>query len=288
MKETLFECHGHLMMGGADYAASRAVHAGGPDREVIAAELSALKDAGVTYFRDGGDALDVSRIGREMAGGYGIELVTPVYAIHKAGYYGSIVGRGWRDLSEYRALVEGVRNAGGDFIKFMSSGIITFRSYGELSCPGLEPEELREMVRIAHGEGFRVMTHVNGPETVRFAAQAGVDSVEHGYFADKAALDAMAEAGTVWVPTLAATEAFVGRPGFDRDTAERTVRAQQEALAAFSEMGGLIAAGSDSGAVGVPHGPGTRREYELLAEAGIGPEKIRSGNEAVRSRFRRG
>ena len=35
MKETLFECHGHLMMGGADYAASRAVHEKGPDRNVI-------------------------------------------------------------------------------------------------------------------------------------------------------------------------------------------------------------------------------------------------------------
>ena len=288
MKETLFECHGHLMMGGADYAASRAVHANGPDREVVAAELSALKDAGVAYFRDGGDALDVSRIGREMAGDYGIEMVTPIYAIHKAGYYGSIVGRGWRDLREYRALVEGVRDAGGDFIKFMSSGIITFRTYGELSCPGLELAELREMVRIAHGEGFRVMTHVNGPETVRFAAVAGVDSIEHGYFVDKAALEAMADAGAVWVPTLAATEAFIGRAGFDSDAAERTVRVQQEMLAAFSEMGGLIAAGSDSGAVGVPHGPGTRREYELLAEAGICQEKILSGNEAVRSRFRRG
>ena len=288
MKETLFECHGHLMMGGADYAASRAVHEKGPDRNVIYSELRALKEAGVTYFRDGGDALGVSRIGREMAGEYGIEMVTPIYAIHKTGYYGSIVGRGWRDLREFRTLTEGVKKAGGDFIKIMASGIITFKRYGELSCPGLEPEELKEMVRIAHGEGFRVMTHVNGPETVRFAAQAGVDSVEHGYFSDKAALEAMAEAGTVWVPTLAATEAFEGRPGFDRDTAERTVRVQEEALAAFSDMGGLIAAGSDSGAVGVPHGEGTRREYELLAEAGIGPEKIRAGNEAVRIRFRRG
>ena len=48
MKESLFECHGHLMMGGMDYAASRAVHAIRPDRKVIAAELRSLKDAGVT------------------------------------------------------------------------------------------------------------------------------------------------------------------------------------------------------------------------------------------------
>ena len=288
MKETMYECHGHLMMGGADYSVSRAIHGRVPDREVIAAELSALRDAGVTYFRDGGDALGVSVVGREMACEYGIELVTPVYAIHKEGRYGAIVGRSWRDMKEYRELVEGVRAAGGDFVKFMSSGIITFQEYGELSCPGLEPQELKEMVRIAHGEGFRVMTHVNGAETVRAAAEAGADSVEHGYFVDQPALEAMAEAGSVWVPTLAATEAFIGRPGFNTDAAERTVRVQQEALNRFAAMGGIIAVGSDSGAVGVPHGPGTRREYELLSEAGIDAALLRRGCEKIRELFRPG
>lgn len=286
MTDKIYECHGHLMMGGSDYSVSKATHEGSPDRKVIESELSALRDAGVTYFRDGGDAFGVSVTGREMGKEYGIEVVTPVYAIHKEGRYGSIVGHSWRDMAEYRELVRGVKAAGGDFIKFMSSGIITFRCYGELSCPGLEPEELREMVRIAHGEGFRVMTHANGAETVRAAAEAGADSVEHGYFVDKAALEAMAEAGTIWVPTLAATEAFIGRAGFDRETAERTVRIQQEALNCFAGMGGTVAVGSDSGAVGVPHGPGTLREYELLASAGFGAEQLRRGCEMIRDMFR--
>ena len=286
--EALYECHGHLLMEGTDYATSRAKHENGPDRGVIAAALSALREAGVVYYRDGGDPLNVSVLGREMAADCGLEVVTPVYAIHPHGRYGGIVGRAWRDMAEYRALVEGVKAAGGDFIKIMASGIITFRSYGELSCPGLELAQLAEMVRIAHGEGFRVMTHVNGPETVRAAALAGVDSVEHGYFSDEAALDAMAEHNTVWVPTLAAVEAFVGRAGFDEPTAAATVRRQTEALARFAAMGGLVASGSDSGAVGVPHGAGTRREYELLADAGITPGQLRAGNAAIRERFRAG
>ena len=286
MKETFLECHGHLMMEGTDYAHSRAKHENGPDVPALRAALAALRDAGVVYFRDGGDPLNVSVLGRELARSYGIEVVTPAYAIHRQGRYGGIVGRAWRDMAEYRALVRGVREAGGDFIKFMSSGIITFRRYGELSCPGLERGELEEMVRIAHGEGFRVMTHVNGPETVRAAAEAGVDSVEHGYFCDEAALEAMAANRTVWVPTLAAVAAFAGRPGFDEAVVTDTLRRQQEALRRFASMGGIIAAGSDSGAVGVPHGPGTRREYELLAEAGIGDEPIRRGCEMIRDRFR--
>ena len=250
MQSMIYECHGHLMMEGTDFTISRQKHENAPDEEAVRAALSALRDTGVGYFRDGGDALFVSVLGRALAPEYGVEVVTPVYAIHKKGRYGAIVGRAWRDMAEYRALVGGVKAAGGDFIKIMASGIITFQHYGGLSCPGLEYAELDEMVRIAHGEGFRVMTHCNGAETIRAAARAGVDSMEHGYFADDAALEAMIEHGTIWVPTLAAVEAFVGREGFDRDTAERTLRTQQETLSRFAALGGIIAAGSDSGAGG--------------------------------------
>ena len=50
----------------------------------------------------------------------------------------------------------------------------------------------------------------------------------------------------------------------------------------------LIAAGSDSGAVGVWHGPGTRTEYSLLHLAGITPEKIDLACRELRQRFVRG
>ena len=68
----LYECHGHFLMEGTDYAVSRAKHLNGPDRTVIADSLAALRAAGVTYFRDGGDALNVSVAAREMAADYGI------------------------------------------------------------------------------------------------------------------------------------------------------------------------------------------------------------------------
>ena len=42
-----------------------------------------------------------------------------------------------------------------------------------------------------------------------------MDSVEHGYFADSAALEAMLKNHVIWVPTPAATETFIGREGFD-------------------------------------------------------------------------
>ena len=285
MKQPLFECHGHLMMDGTEYAAARAHHENGPDREKLKTELAALRSAGVTYFRDGGDPLGVSLMGREMAADYGIEYVSPAFAIHKKGRYGGIVGRSFSDMADYRQRLREVRECRGDFVKFMASGIITFKTYGDLSCPGLEREEIREIIRIAHGEGYSVMVHINGAETIRAAAEAGVDSVEHGYFTDDGALAAMAENGTIWVPTLAAVAAFVGRAGIDSRVAAQTVRRQQEQLRRAAAMGIPIASGSDSGAVGVPHGAGTAREYELLAQAGITPEWIAGSNEALRRKF---
>ena len=283
----LFECHGHLMMDGEDYKTARLRHTGGVNLSALRENLSALQRAGVRYFRDGGDALGVSAAAREIAGDYGIEYATPLFAIHRQGRYGKIVGRGFSDLAEYRGLVAEAKANRADFIKLMFSGIITFRAYGELSCPGLPAEEIRELVRIAHGEGFSVMAHVNGPETVLAAVEAGTDSIEHGYFMDDACLKALAESDSIWVPTVAATAAFIGRDGFDRAVTTETVERQLACVRRAAEKGAVIACGSDAGAVGVPHGAGAKTEYELLRSAGMSPAQIMAGSEALRRRFRR-
>lgn len=280
-----FECHGHLMMDGTDFAAARKRHRNGVDADALRAVLSALSEAGIRYFRDGGDAYGVSVLGRELAPEYGMEVVTPVFAIHRRGRYGSIVGRSYDDLASFRRRIAELRAAKGDFVKLILSGIMTFRSPGELSCEGIDPEEIRELVHIAHGEGYSVMAHANGAETIRAAALAGADSIEHGYFADQPALEAMAEMNTIWVPTLAAVEAFIGREDTDCAFAEQTLEEQLSCLAKAREMGITVAAGSDSGAVGIPHGQGTLREYDLLARAGFTPEQIDGSNEKLRKKF---
>ena len=286
MKENLYECHGHLLMDGTEYSAARARHENGPVRAILESELADLQKAGVTYFRDGGDPLGVSLLGRDLAPEFGIEYVSPAFAIHKKGRYGSIVGRAFADMDDYRQRLREVGECRGNFVKFMASGIITFRKYGELSCPPLEAEEIRQIITLAHEAGYSVMVHINGADTIRAAAEAGVDSVEHGYFADDAALEAMAANNVLWVPTLAAVAAFIDRPGIDHNgTAAETVRRQMRQLKRASEMGIYVASGSDSGAVGVPHGPGTIREYELLAEAGISRDWIEESNHQLSSRF---
>ncbi len=280
-----YECHGHLMMDGKDFAAARIRHKNGVDDSVLRSALCSLKNAGIVYFRDGGDACGVSAMGRDIAAEYGIKVVTPVFAIHKKGYYGSIVGKDYDDMRSFRRRIAELGEVKGDFVKLMLSGIITFRSWGELSCDGLDPDEISELVHIAHEEGYRVMAHVNGSDTVRAAALAGVDSIEHGYFADEDAMQIMAEKQIVWVPTLAAVEAFIGREGISSAVAERTLDEQLNCLSKARDMGVSIAAGSDSGAVGVPHGKGTIREHELLARTGCTEEETYRANKLLAGRF---
>ncbi|MBQ1333522.1 MAG: amidohydrolase family protein [Lachnospiraceae bacterium] len=287
MKTAFAECHGHMMMDGADYTAARHCHEHGVNMAVVRAEFDALRNAGVTYFRDGGDALGVSARAAGIAPEYGIEYRTPIFAIHKKGHYGGIVGRGFADLSEYRALVKEAGKAGCDFIKVMVSGIVTFRRFGELSCPSLPADEIREMIRIAHDDGFAIMIHVNGADAVRACVEAGADSIEHGNFLDSETLEALAASRTVWVPTVAAIAAFHGRDGFDPAVTGAILKAHLEEVRKAAELGARIASGSDSGAVGVPHGAGIVRECELLAEAGLTRTQTEEGNRLIREIFKR-
>lgn len=267
MSAPLMECHGHMMLGGDNYKSAVARHKNGVDEAALRENLSALRSQGVAYFRDGGDALDVSRRARDLAGEYGISYATPIFAIHRQGRYGAIVGEAYRDLGEYRALVARAKREGCDFIKLMLSGLVCFEEYGRLSCPPLPEDEIRDLIAVAHGEGFRVMAHANGADTVKAALLAGVDSVEHGYFMDAECLALLKARGAVWVPTFAPVSAFLGRNPGEDEVVARVLLAHGENLRAALTLGVLVATGSDAGAAGVPHGAGIQREIALLREA---------------------
>ena len=149
----------------------------------------------------------------------------------------------------------------------------------------MEPAEIRELIHIAHEEGLPVMAHANGARTVEAAAEAGVDSIEHGAYLDADALHAMAENGTVWVPTLSTIGNLRGRGRFDESAVERILESAVENVSLFAGMGGLLAPGTDAGAWSVPHGSLT--EYELL-KAALGAETQKAldrGIQAIRQKF---
>ena len=117
-------------------------------------------------------------------------------------------------MKEYADLVKEVKRRGGDFIKIMTTGIMNFDTDGSVTEEPLGFDEVKEMIHIAHEEGFSVMAHANGARAVREAALAGVDSIEHGNYVDEEAICAMKEHKTVWVPTITVVKNMIAAAGF--------------------------------------------------------------------------
>ena len=261
----MVDCHMHMVLDGENWKEAIGRHKNGPDRQFIRQALEVYKGLGVEYLRDGGDRWGVGKAAREMAEEFGIRYRTPLAPLCKKGHYGAFIGETYENMREYAALVRKARACGADFIKIMISGLMDFDRFGVLTEEDLPAEEIRELVHIAHEEGFSVMAHANGARTVEAAAKAGVDSVEHGAYLDPDALAAMAEMGTVWVPTLSTIGNLRGKGRFDEGAVSAILDSALENVAAFAGMGGLVAPGTDAGAWAVPHGSVT--EEELLRQA---------------------
>lgn len=277
------DCHIHMVLDGVYWRDAIARHSHGVDRGFVRQTLQHYQAAGFTYLRDGGDKWGVGAYARSLAPEYGITYRTPLAPLCAVGHYGGFIGESYENLKEYTAMVTQHRGNSADFIKIMISGLMDFDRYGVLTEEGLPPEQIRELVHIAHEEGFAVMAHANGARTVEAAAAAGVDSVEHGAYLDRDALCAMKENGTVWVPTLSTIGNLRGKGRFNEAAVERILESAMENVAAFAGMGGLVAVGTDAGAWEVPHGCQT--EETLLTQAGVDWETLAQGNAAVQEKF---
>ena len=245
------ECHAHLLMDGVNYKKAVELHKDSVNDADIRAKFSEYAKREIFYVRDGGDSYGVSQRAADLAG----------------------------------ELVKEVRERGGNFIKVMFSGIMDFSNCGAVTEPPLLQEEIREMIHIAHEEGFAVMAHVNGAGAVKDAVEAGVDSVEHGNFMDEACLQALAESGTVWVPTFVTITNLIGGGRFDDDALRCLKREQGERIRRGFELGVKIAPGSDAGAWRVLHGQGLLDEYKELLHLMTEPEKGEENSSKVLKKF---
>ena len=179
------ECHAHALMNGVNYREAVALHREKANEEAVRQCLRAYQEAEVSFVRDGGDPYGVASLAARLAPEYGIDYRTPVFAIHRNGHYGEIVGHGFDNLKEFHGLVLKAGEEGADFIKIMTTGLLDFKNHGKVTGEPLEAEEVKEMVHIAHEEGFAVMSHTNGVYGTRAAIEAGVDSLEHGNYMDE-------------------------------------------------------------------------------------------------------
>lgn len=252
----------HMVLDGVEWRSAIVRHQPQPKEDWIRSVLKEYQHQGYCYLRDGGDRWGVGKKARELAQEYGITYRTPLAPLCKAGHYGAFIGEKYENIREYTALVRKIRAEGGDFIKIMISGLMDFDSYGVLTEEGLPASDIRELIHIAHEEGFSVMAHANGARTVEAAAAAGVDSVEHGAYQDEDSLRAMAENGVVWVPTVSTVGNLRGKGRFREEAVSAIYESALINIETYVNCGGILAPGSDAGAWAVPHG--CRTEYAHL------------------------
>ena len=280
------DCHIHMVLDAKDWKKAIIRHEKQPDIPYIRNILKTYQVLGYTYLRDGGDRWGVSAAAKQLAPEYGILYTTPLAPISKAGHYGGFIGEQFSSFREYAQLVVQHRQQGADFIKIMISGLMNFHSFGSLSQEGLPAEDIREMVHIAHEEGFAVMAHANGPRVLEAAALAGVDSVEHGAYADMDALQAMAENRVIWVPTVSTVGNLLNFDDpnrFDKLQVHRILENFLENIAHFADLDGIVAPGTDAGAWAVPHGCQTEEKW--LMQAGISAQTLDAGIQKIIQRF---
>lgn len=172
------------------------------------------------------------------------------------------------------ACAEKVRKAsraGADVIKITATGGVLSQQGRGLGAH-FTNDEMKSIADTAHSLGLKVMAHAHGARGIEAAAAAGIDSIEHGTFADEAALKVMKTNGTWMVPTLMALEGVRARLGKGIYTPTVEVKARQAIETAGRQvtrskaLGVPIAFGTDAGVF--EHGRNAG-EFALLVKAGL-------------------
>lgn len=171
---------------------------------------------------------------------------------------------------ECAARVRELAQAGADVIKITATGGVLSQQSRGLEAHFTD-EEMRAIVLTARALGLRVAAHAHGARGIEAAARAGVDSIEHGTFADAAAIAAMRQNNVAYVPTLMAFTGLRDRLGRGIYTARVEAKAREtlalvgRATRAARAAGVAVVFGTDSSVY--EHGRNAQ-EFRLLVELG--------------------
>jgi imidazolonepropionase-like amidohydrolase len=161
---------------------------------------------------------------------------------------------------------------GADLIKITATGgVLSQASSGE--NPQFTTEELEAIMSIAKDYNFKVAAHAHGTSGMQRAIKAGIDSIEHGTYMDKATMKLMKKHGTTYVPTIIAGK-FVAEKAKEEGYFSEIVRPKAATIGPLIQntfrdayaMGVKIAFGTDSGVSA--HGDNWK-EFRYMVEAGM-------------------
>ena len=210
----LIDCHTHLLMV---EKLQNLVQMSTAERALLGASVARdALDAGITTVRDlgnsgvGGDVAlrNAIRAGwtngpRILAATRALSPVGGQFDSMRSGAAKAVVAEEYAGVSgpvEARRAVDEAIFAGANVIK-----VIVDTGLRENYTSVLSEEVLRAIVEQAHRSRAKVAAHAIMNSAVRAAVQAGVDSIEHAYFASDEVLKMMVEKGAYLVPTDSGT-----------------------------------------------------------------------------------
>jgi imidazolonepropionase-like amidohydrolase len=167
-----------------------------------------------------------------------------------------------------------------DDLKILLTGIIDFEKGCMKGGLQFSLDEARIITLTARELGKKTYAHCSGLDGLRLAVEAGIDSIEHGFFMEREILELMAEKGIAWVPTFSPVQFQQDNPelaGWNATSVAglRRILDQHFAhIAIAAELGVPIVAGSDAGSYGVAHGQGLINELFCLHRAGLPLEQV--------------
>ncbi|OUR62312.1 Xaa-Pro dipeptidase [Colwellia sp. 39_35_sub15_T18] len=166
---------------------------------------------------------------------------------------------------------------GADVIKITSTGgVLSDTNTG--TGQQMADDELKEVVAAAHALGRKVASHAHAADGINAALRAGVDSIEHGSYANKESVKLFKKSGAYLVPTLMAGDTVVSLAKNTNFMSEaikaKAIRVGADMIDNFKnafKSGVKIAYGTDSGVS--PHG-NNGKEGVLMARAGMKNSEI--------------
>jgi imidazolonepropionase-like amidohydrolase len=165
---------------------------------------------------------------------------------------------------------------GADLIKIMATGGVLSKG-DDPRASQYTLEEMKAIVAEAHRLGRKVAAHAHGAEGIRWAAEAGVDSIEHGSYLDQPAFEVMKRKGTYLCPTLYLTDWMnenmdrIGATDFQKTKMRAIIPALRGNVKKAFDGGVKIALGTDAAVY--PHGLNARELTFYVRQMGLTPAR---------------
>ncbi|MBZ5503876.1 MAG: amidohydrolase family protein [Acidobacteriia bacterium] len=296
----LIDCHTHLLenydakLGGDDpnmaitvstmSTASRALLGAKMGKEDVEAGITTVRDVGNSGWNGDVALRDAIRAGWVE----GPRMAVSTRALSAAGGQFGDLQRAAQELVAQEYAVVGNPNAARDAVQqAFYDGADLIKVIVNTGPRVIAPDTLKAVVEEAHRVHRKVAAHAIGDDATRIAADAGVDSIEHGYTIPDDALKTMAAKHIYLVPTDYPTEGYLAVYKNSAGVTPERLKQMEAGFAGFAHSnqerlrravaaGVPIAFGSDEyyDTPGFTRGQASLKPLESYALSGMTPLQI--------------